>query len=166
MRFGKWLDTMSTLLENIKHLPLESQRMVLNEAPQGWLVGSVPEPIRNRLGNARQYFLDLGFEDWPNANEVGNTYLTAVASTGVGIPGTKFILRSPRTHELTIELGEGTLTMRDDWLCYLQLLDFHRTGDPVVWFGLHVRADRRAGDFATNPERFKQDSFGWQRIAD
>lgn len=156
---------MSTLFENIEHLAPEAQLMVLNEAPQGWLIAPIPAEMFAVLGDERQYFIDLGFEDWPNANTVGNDYLIAIAKKGLNIPSTDYSLRSPRTHELVIERHGVGLSLRDDWLTYVQLIDFHRRGDSVVWFGRNVRSDRRAGDFDTHPERFKDDGRGWQRIA-
>jgi len=158
---------MSTLFENIKHLASEAKLMVLNEAPQGWLVHHIPAEIFAILGDERQYFIDLGFEDWPDAKTVGNTYLMAIAKNGLNIPNTSYSIRSPRTHELTIDPGRESLqSLRDDWLTYVQLIDFHRKGDPVVWFGHNVRSDRRASDFDAHPERFENDRNGWKRTDD
>ena len=151
-----------TLSEEIAHLHPTAQRMVLTEAPHGWLVGTVPPEITRWLGQERTYFIDLGIDDWPNAATVGDAYQLAIAAAGISIPLTQFKIGSPRTHELTVERRDGseTLKLPSNWFTYVQLADFHRAGDAIVWFGQNVRSDRRAPDV----ENFIDDLYGWRRI--
>jgi hypothetical protein len=151
---------MPTLLESIQHLDEVVQNIILTEAPQGWLIQTEPE-AQEWLGNTRQYFVDLGFEDWPNAATIGNIYLTYFASEGLAIPNTNLVIRSLRTHEIAVEVHSSQLSLPDDWRAYVQLADFHRDGEAIVWFGSKVRPDRRPSDI----QNFIEDNLGYKRIA-
>jgi len=139
--------------------------MVLMEAPHGWLVGQVPSDVVDLLGGSHQFFIDLGIEDWPNAKAVSNAYQQAIATTGVSLPGRQFKLLSARAHELSVEPFDDSvaLEMPDNWMAFVQLFDFHRADDTIMYFGKSVRNDRRSPDFDTGKGSFVDTGWGYRR---
>ena len=147
------------LLEGIKHLDEETQRLVIQEAPHVPFVCDIPEELYPlTLGS----YTDFGVDDYQVTGQERTTILRAFSGTGIAVPGTKYKVRATPLAMGVIEVIDGSEpSLPEDWRRYIQVINPELKEKALVWFGKLVRSDRRPPNETVATE-FVEDGQGFK----